>query len=535
MNNMETIIEGKNIIGTKLSALGNSKFKAIDPSTGNFIPGEFARVTEEEIAEIMNKSSAAFEIYRKFSGIRKAKFLEAIAEEIINLGQTLIDRTVAETGLPEGRIIGERGRTVGQLEMFAKLLRKGSWVDARIDTAIPSRQPLPKPDLRRMLVPIGPVLVFGASNFPLAFSTAGGDTASALAAGCTVVVKAHSSHPGTAYLVASAISKAAQKTNMPEGVFSMIFGNGEMAIKIVEHPHTKAVGFTGSYSGGMAIFKVATNRKKPIPVYAEMSAANPVVILPQILSLKGDAIAEGLANSITQGVGQFCTNPGIIFIIKSEGSENFLDSLSKKFELISPSTMLNKGIHKAYQEGINKLSTTENVAVLSRSKQEADYSKTQARPTILKVSANTFINNPHLSAEVFGPSSLIVECSTIKEMAEALNGLEGQLTGTIHATEEEINNEQSIIEILNKKVGRLLFGGYPTGVEVCDSMVHGGPFPSTSDSRSTSVGTGAILRFVRPICYQNFPNNLLPEELKNENPNNIMRIVDGEYTTNSIN
>ncbi len=527
-------ITGKNIVGYKLSARGTKSFKAFNPSTATSLPEDFYYATREEIDEILELSAKAFMAYKLKSGKEKAGFLEAIADEILALGDELIQRCVAESGLPVDRITGERGRTIGQLKLFAELLKEGSWLNARIDTAIPDRQPIPKPDLRRIDIPIGSVLVFGASNFPLAFSTAGGDTASALAAGCPVIIKAHPSHPGTNDLISGAILKAAKKTGMPEGVFNMFYAANEETIRVVTHPAIKAVGFTGSRSGGMAIFKAAMERKDPIPVYAEMSAINPVVVLPKAIEERSEALATGLAGSITLGVGQFCTNPGISFLLKSEATDSFLEVLAAKLKAAAPGTMLNQNICKSYKQGVDRLKAVEKVTVIAEAVTPADLDKTQAQPVLFAVEAHEFITNQDLKDEVFGPSALIVLCKDEKELHAALQSLDGQLTATIHAGTGETADLTALVNILTQKAGRVLFGGFPTGVEVSAAQHHGGPFPATSDARTTSVGTAAIDRFVRPVAYQNFPNQMLPEELKNENSLKIMRLVNGDYTKEAV-
>jgi len=437
----------------------------------------------------------------------RAVFLETIADEILAAGDDLINRAMAETGLPAARLTGERGRTMMQLKMFAQLLREGSWVDARIDTAIPDRQPLPKPDLRSMLTPLGPVMVFGASNFPFAYSAAGGDTASALAAGCPVIVKAHPLHPGTDEMVGQAIISAATKTNMPDGVFSLVFSNEAIAIQLVKDPAVKAIGFTGSRKGGMAIFDAAVNRTEPIPVYAEMSAVNPVILLPGAVAANAAGIAQGFAASVSMGVGQFCTNPGLVFMVEDENSKVFLQSLSENIEKIGAATMLSKGIYTACINGVAQLKAAATLA--TESKATADADKTEAVPHIFSVAQKDFMTNKNLSNEVFGPVSLIVLCKNTDEICEALQGLDGQLTATVHANAADEKYLPPVIELMKEKAGRILFGGFPTGVEVCDAMVHGGPFPATTDGRSTSVGTGAILRFVRPVAYQNFSSTII--------------------------
>jgi 2,5-dioxopentanoate dehydrogenase len=525
-------ITGKNLIGNTGSSKGSESFQAANPATGELLPGIFYLITEEETAAVAAKAAEAFKIYQQKTAEEKAIFLETIADEIMAVGDDLINRAAAESGLPKARLTGERGRTTGQLKLFAKLLREGSWVDARIDTAIPDRQPLPKPDLRHMLIPLGPVMIFGASNFPFAYSAAGGDTASALAAGCPVIVKAHPSHPGTDEMVSQAIISAAKKTDMPDGIYSMVFSNEEMAIKLVTHPAVKAVGFTGSRKGGMAIFNAAVNRAEPIPVYAEMSAVNPVIIMPGAVAANAAGIASGFATSVTMGVGQFCTNPGLVFMVDDDNTKIFLNTLSATIKNIAPATMLSKNICANYNAGVEKLKT---MATLSaQSDAVADANKTEAIPCIFTVTQKDFIANKNLSNEVFGPASLIVLCKNAAEICEALQNAEGQLTATVHANAEDEKHLQPIIDLMKEKAGRIVFGGFPTGVEVCDSMVHGGPFPSTTDSRSTSVGSAAILRFVRPVAYQNFPQHLLPEALKNINPLKILRMVNGEYSRASI-
>lgn len=525
-------LTGKNYIGNTASALGFTTFQAVDPATQQALPGQFYLLTEAEAAAITTKAANAFEIYNQKTAEEKAVFLEAIADEIMALGEGLLQRAAAESGLPLARLTGERGRTIGQLKMFAALLREGAWVDARIDTAIPDRQPLPKPDLRSMLIPIGTVMVFGASNFPFAYSAAGGDTASALAAGCPVILKAHPLHPGTDELVAQAIISAAQKTSMPDGVFSLVFTDEAMAIRLVKDTAVKAIGFTGSRKGGMAIFNAALNREEPIPVYAEMSAVNPVILMPGAVAANASGIAQGYAASVTMGVGQFCTNPGLVFMIDDDFTKEFLQSLSENIEKIAPATMLSKSICMAYGAGVEKLKT---IATLSaESALPADDNKTEAVPHIFTVAQKDFIANKNLSHEVFGPAGLIVLCKTVEEICEALKDLEGQLTATIHAHADDEKYLSPVIALMKEKAGRILFGGFPTGVEVCDAMVHGGPFPATTDARSTSVGSAAILRFVRPVAYQNFPQHLLPDALKDNNPLNILRIVNSKKSKATI-
>ncbi len=482
----------------------------------------------DSLNHIISQSAEAFKIYSKFSGAKKAVFLRAIATEIEALGAELIQVTMAETNLPEARLIGERGRTCGQLRMFADLVEEGSWVEARIDTAIPDRQPLPKVAMAKMLQSIGPVAVFAASNFPFAFSTAGGDTASALAAGCPVVMKGHSGHVKTSEMVTTAILKAAESTGMPKGVFAMVLGPGATVGKeLVEHPAIKAVGFTGSYGGGMALYHLANARKEPIPVFSEMGSINPVILMPAKLKNDSEAVAKMYAGSITQGVGQFCTNPGLILGVEGLDLQNFIQVLSNEIEIIAPGSMLNTGIYSNYvkmrEQAIAQQSVdTEAVSQIPVS------GDIQGIPTVTSVSGTEFLANPTLHQEVFGPYSLIVKCTDLAQINEIIQHLEGQLTATLMATEAELIENVEIVESLRQKCGRLLFNGVPTGVEVCSAMQHGGPFPASTDGRFTSVGPDSIKRFVRPASYQSFPDSLLPDELKTSNPLNIWRLVDGK-------
>ena len=506
-------------------------FQAHAPAQGETLPDDFANVSADQAGQAIEKAATAFSVYAGLSPKQRADFLDAIATQIEALGDALIERAVLETGLPTGRITGERGRTTSQLRLFASVLGEGSWVDARINPAMPDRTPLPRPDLRRMLVPLGPVVVFGASNFPLAFSVAGGDTASALAAGCPVIFKAHPSHPGTSSLVGQAIAEAARQTRMPDGVFSLLHADNEVAQGLVAHPAIKALGFTGSRAGGLALLRVAQGRPEPIPVYAEMSAVNPVVILPGAVGQNAVGIAEGLAASVSLGVGQFCTNPGLVFLLKSGQTDAFLETVAEKIRATAPATMLNAGIHAAYQKGVQQIRVMPGVHLLAEGDTEADNGRTEGRPTVLTTTAPQYLSNPDLSHEIFGPSSLVVLCDTEAELSDCLNALEGQLTATLYATTGELSKSTyEWVNLLQAKAGRLLFGGFPTGVEVSEAMTHGGPFPATTDSRTTSVGTAAILRWVRPVTYQSFPDALLPPALQNANPLNIWRNVDGKMT-----
>jgi len=521
------MIDGVNIIGFSTSQQGSTTLQAFDPTENQSLPEHFYVATAEEVDEAVYKAQSAFEEYKLMPGGKKADFLEKIGKEIMDRGDELVSRASLESGLPEGRIKGERGRTVNQLKMFADLLRDGSWVDARIDTAKPDREPAPKPDIRRMLFPLGPVAVFGASNFPLAFSTAGGDTASALAAGCPVIVKGHESHPGTNELVAKAIQKAAKDTGMPDGVFSSLNGKAEVGGALVEHPAVKAVGFTGSFRGGKAIYDLAQRREEPIPVYAEMGSINPVFLLNEKLQSSAKEVAEQYVASVTLGAGQFCTNPGIIIGLESNHLNTFKETLAKKLEEHPPDCMLNPGIANNYRKRRAETLAQSGIESLSEVK-ETEH--TLGSPAVASVSGKNFLSNTQLQEEVFGPFTLIVACADEDEMYKVARNLNGQLTISFMTTDDEIPNYRKLIDICREKAGRIIFNGVPTGVEVCPSMQHGGPFPATTDSKFTSVGTAAIQRFVRPVAFQDCPESLLPDELKTDNPLNIFRLVDGSFT-----
>mgnify|MGYP003624791049 CR=1 FL=1 len=508
------MITGKNYIGNKLSALGKISHKTINPKLNIENPTEFIEATSQEIEEAAQLAFEAFKAYRKVSGKEKASFLNAIADEILALDQELIDAYTTESGLPEGRALGERGRTIMQLKSFADLVSNENWKNNSFDAAIPDRQPLPKDDLRKTVTPLGPVVVFGASNFPFAFSTAGGDTASALAAGCPVILKAHEMHSGTSELVASAIIKAAEKTGMPNGVFSHLSGRGPIVgSALVNHPKVKAVGFTGSIGAGRAIFNLAAKREEPIPVYAEMGSINPVIITPTAIHNRGEAIASTYAGSITVGTGQFCTNPGLILTVESDETEAFIQDLAKKTVAIEPQCMLHPNIKIGFDK--NGESVTSQNGVVTVAKIEGDVETNYAASAIASVSGIDFLTNPKIHQEVFGPFSLVVKSKDENQLVEIIEALEGQLTGTIIAENEDIENLTDIVDALSNRVGRIIFNGVPTGVEVCPSMHHGGPYPASSDSKYTSVGVDAIYRWVRPVSYQSFPTELLPESLKN--------------------
>lgn len=488
---------------------------------------KYPDATQSQIDEVMQDALKAFETYKNVSGKLRATFLRAIADEIDALGDKLIKTASEETHLPEARIRSERDRTTGHCRMFADLVEEGSWVDARIDPALPDRKPKPRVDLRKMLVPIGPVVVFGASNFPLAYSTAGGDTASALAAGCPVVVKAHPGHAETSTLVAGAIGRAASKVPLPSGVFHHVYGASiEVGKELVTHPHVRAVGFTGSFVGGKALFDLANNRSVPIPVFAEMGSINPVFILPGALKKRGEAVAALVVDSFTQGVGQFCTNPGILLGAKSDELHAFAKSVGEKVKVAATAEMLHEGIASNYKKNRANVLAQGGVTLVA----EADDAGTNnmGRPTFASVGLTDFVANPKLAEEVFGPFSMLIEGEKIEELDQALDGIPGQLTASIIGEDDELEAHRAFIDRVREKAGRLIINGVPTGVEVCPAMQHGGPFPATTDSRFTSVGTDAIKRFARPLCFQNFPDTLLPEELKDKNPMKIWRTVNGK-------
>jgi len=521
-------LTGRSIIGSKRGEASEPKLHGYNPATNeNLEPGyHFADAAEvDAAAQLANKAFASFS---QTSGAQRAKFLRTIASNIEALGDTLITRATQETGLPEGRIRTETGRTCGQLRLFAGMVEEGSWVDARIDHADPNRTPIPKPDVRSMHRPIGPVVVFGASNFPLAFSVAGGDTASAFAAGNPVVVKAHHAHPGTSELVGLAVSDAVRQCELHEGVFSLLYGSGnEVGTALVKHPLIKAGGFTGSRSGGRALYDAATSRPEPIPFYAEMSSVNPVVILPGALLARSEQLATGLQASVTLGAGQFCTNPGLVFLPAGSETDAFVSRLGELLSETAEQTMLTPGIRASYQTGVASRTSQAGVAAVMKKSAEASCA---VAPALFTTDAAGYLANASLSEEIFGPTTLVVTYENEEQLIDLMRSLEGQLTATIHGTEEELSANRALLEALETKAGRLLFNGFPTGVEVCHAMVHGGPYPATSDGRSTSVGTRAIYRFTRQVCFQSFPDAALPDELKEGNPLGISRLVDGKLS-----
>ncbi|RAV27624.1 aldehyde dehydrogenase (NADP(+)) [Sinomicrobium soli] len=522
------MITGKNQIAGTFSAEGQQTFRTTDPAADKENPQEFFEATPAETDRAVNLASEAFRIYKKTSGTDRAAFLEAIAARLEASEEDIISCYIRESALPEGRARGEFARTTGQLRAFAVMLREGSWVEAIISN------PEGKPDIRRVQCPVGPVAVFGASNFPLAFSTAGGDTASALAAGCPVVVKAHPMHAATGELVALAIADAARETGMPEGVFSHLNGKSlETGQRLVKHPKVKAVGFTGSISGGTALYRLACNREEPIPVYAEMGSVNPVVVLPSALEDKKDFWAAQYAGSITAGTGQFCTNPGLLLGIAGRELDSFTEALGKAIGQKAASCMLHPDIKAQYLKKRDEVLSQPGYSVVTAPEREADGNF--ALPHVIAADAEVFMKNGVYHQEVFGPFSVVVKCRDKAQLTEVLQHLEGQLTGTVLAEkEQELQEYAPAIDALKERVGRLILNGVPTGVEVCAAMMHGGPFPASTDSKFTSVGLTAVQRWVRPVAYQDWPDALLPDALRNSNPLNIFRNLNGVITKNAV-
>lgn len=508
-------ITGKQLINGKFEAKGKDTFTSINAFLKTPLENTFFEATDEEVNDAVHSAERAFKILKKASHVKRAAFLRAIASEIEALGDELIETASIESGLGVERLKGERGRTMNQLNAFAAFIEDGTWVRPIIDTADPERKPLPKPDIRQMQIPLGPIAVFGASNFPLAFSVAGGDTASALASGSPVVFKAHPAHPATCEMVACAILKAIEKTDMPAGVFSLVHGkSNRVGSTLVVNPYIKAVAFTGSFRGGKALYDLAVRRPEPIPVYAEMGSVNPVIILSSIPKDKSEVTAKQLAGSITLGAGQFCTNPGLLVLKDETGTKPFLEKLGAELSVVQPMTMLTSAMGEAYLKGVERQRSITGATVLTPAPQN------QITSNLISIKAEDALNNKVVLEEVFGPSSVAVISKNMEDLVKFCSQMEGQLTATLLGTEEELSNATDLIEVLLSKVGRLIINGYPTGVEVSPAMTHGGPYPATTDSRSTSVGITAIYRFTRPVSYQNFPQSLLPEELKNKKDKN---------------
>lgn len=522
-------ITGHLLIGQSRVFGKHGQLQGLDAATGEPLPPVFGGASLDDLESACDLADAAFDSYRETSPEERAVFLETIAHHILALGDTLIERCMSETGLPRGRIEGERARTVGQLALFASVVREARYMDVRIDPAIPGRTPQARADIRLRHIAIGPVAVFGASNFPLAFSVAGGDTVSALAAGCPVIVKAHSAHPGTSELVGQAIQQSVRECNLPEGVFSLLFDSQHtISQALVADYRVKAVGFTGSQRAGVALMNIAAARPEPIPVFAEMSAINPVVLLPHALAERGEQIAVAFTASLTLGAGQFCTNPGLVLAIEGPELAAFeraaIDALAK----CPAATMLTPQIYANYGDGVDKLRTQPHVELLGRGKPGEPF---QGQPALFATSAKAFLAFPELREEVFGASSLIVRCPDATTLLQAFNALGGQLTIAVHSHPSDYPALAALLPSLEKKAGRVLLNGFGTGVEVCHAMVHGGPFPATSDSRTTSVGSLAVQRFLRPVCYQDFPQALLPPALRDRNPLGIGRRVNGAVET----
>ena len=530
-------LHGGNILGADVSKSGAATFRAYDPASNRELDTAFHEATEAEAAEAVEMANAAHASYRAQPPEAIANLLDQIASGLEEAGDELLARAHLETRLPQARLIYERNRTTGQLRMFASLVREGSWVDARIDLADPARTPIPQPDLRRMLVSLGPVVVFGASNFPLAFSICGGDTASALAAGNPVVAKAHPAHPGTSEMAARVIQEAIRKNAMPPGVFSMVQGTRpELGLALVRHPMTCAVGFTGSLVAGRALLDAAAARPSPIPFFAEMGSLNPVFILPGALKAQPSELAQKLAGSVTLGVGQMCTKPGQIAAIKSPELDLLVQKLADLTASTPLSAMLYSGIAERYRDGLLQRSQLAGVRFANAAvpKETEIRGGATVSAAVLVSDSPSFFKNSTLSQELFGPATLVTECESREHLEEIARKLEGQLTVTIHATEEDLREYTSLISVLREKAGRMIFGGVPTGVEVKPAMHHGGPYPATTDPRFTSVGPAAILRFARPVCYQDCPQQWLPPELKDENPRGIFRLVNGEWTRAAV-
>ena len=519
------MISGELLIGSQHVRGEHGAIHASNPASGETMQPPFGGASLQQLKQACELAWQAFDAYRATAPEQRARFLDTIADRLLALGDELIERCVSESGLPRARVEGERGRTVGQLRLFARVVRSGDFLQARIDPAQPERKPLPRVDLRLQNIALGPVAVFGASNFPLAFSVAGGDTASALAAGCPVIVKAHSAHPGTSELAGRAIQQAVAECGLPEGAFSLLFDSGRaIGQALVADHRIKAVGFTGSRAGGTALMQIAAARAEPIPVYAEMSSINPVVLLPQALAARAEDIGRAFVASLTMGAGQFCTNPGLLLAVDSPDLERFVASAKTALRDSAAATMLTAGIHQAYDTGVAALAAHPEVVTEERGIPGVGC---QARAGLFSTTDQAFLRDTGLREEIFGASSLLVRCRDLETMRAIIESLEGQLTGAVHADEGDHDAARMLLPALERRVGRILFNGFGTGVEVGHAMVHGGPYPATSDGRSTSVGSLAITRFLRPVSYQDMPEALLPDALKSANPLGIARCVNG--------
>ncbi|MFG3620913.1 aldehyde dehydrogenase (NADP(+)) [Nocardia sp. NPDC047654] len=521
-------LTGANLVGATDVPGATGPFHATDPATGADLGPVYREADDATVARAAELAAAAFESYRHTGFGPRAAFLDSIAREIEALGDVLVDRVIAETGLPETRVRSEIGRTTGQLRLFAEVVREGSWTGARWDRPDPQRSPLPKPDLRQRRIPLGPVAVFAASNFPLAFSVAGGDTASALAAGAPVVVKAHPAHPGTSELVGRAVRAAVRAHDLPEGTFSLIHGGVDAGLALVRDPRIRAVGFTGSRRAGLALVAAAAARPVPIPVFAEMSSVNPVFVLPGALAERGARLGAEFVASLTTGVGQLCTSPGLVFLADGPGADDFIDAASATVTAASGAPMLNPGIASAFATGIRRLAATEAVRTVATGTDAG--AVCTGVPQLFVTTGERFLADRELQEEVFGPASIVVRVTGEEQFAALIDELEGQLTATVHAAPSDRELAGALLGKLELIAGRVLFDGWPTGVEVGHAMVHGGPFPATSAPATTSVGSRAIERFLRPVAYQNVPDDLLADEIRADNPLGIWRRVDGAIT-----
>ncbi len=530
----ELNLRGYSIVDGQRRETDGATFHGLDPAKGETLEPVYHCASLADLNHAADLAEEAFVAYRKLSGRERGRFLRHIADGIEAIVPELVDRANRETALPEARLKGESARTINQLRLFAQVIEEGSWVNARIDPAQPDRKPLPRSDIRSMLKPLGPVAVFGASNFPLAFSVAGGDTAAAFAAGNPVIVKAHHAHPGTSEMVGQVIARSVRECGLPSGVFALLFGAGsEIGAALVDHPRVKAVGFTGSLSAGKALIERAAARPEPIPCFMEMSSVNPLFVLPEALHSRATQIAAGLFGSFTLGVGQFCTKPGLVYLPRNADADALVAEVKALVEKASPSPMLTEGISKSYHSGIARRQSHSHVNTVAQAPSNGA-ANTHAAPVLMQIDAADLLANPDLSTEVFGPSALVIRYDSRDQLMELAGAVDGQLTATLHGTEADLAAFADLIAILERKAGRLIVNGFPTGVEVCHAMVHGGPYPATSDSRATSVGTYSIYRFVRPVCYQDFPQASLPVELKNGNPLGIMRLIDGRLTRDAV-
>lgn len=521
-------LTGHSYLGGASDQPSGHTFDAINPANGATLAPPFHEATSAEVDLAVTRAVFAFDAFRSLSPESRAAFLEAIIEETLALGDAFLERCSAETGHPLARCAQERDRVVKHTRQFADLLREGSWVDARIDHGDRDRKPFPKPDVRSLLQAIGPVAVFGASNFPIAISVLGVDTISAFAAGCPVVVKGHPAHPGTCELAASAVLRAAERTGMPEGVFALLQGSKhEIGSQLVRHPALTAVAFTGSLRGGRALADLAAARPVPIPVYAEMGSVNPVFLLPEALATRGEQIAAGFVQALTVGVGQFCTNPGLVAGLDSPAWTTFTELAQEKAAAVAPATMLHPGIHQAYVLGVAQRQGHPRLQSLGTPATPPDPARHEAAAYLFTTTRQGLVEDPTLLDELFGPSATLVRCDKSADLVAIAEQMEGSLSATVHGTEADLANHAELLSVLSRKAGRLICNGYPVGLEICDSIHHGGPYPAATHSYFTSIGTRAIHRFVRPVCYQDWPGSLLPVELQDANPRGVMRMVDG--------